>query len=133
MAKKQPQTNDCYCGSKQPFVSCCQPIIEGQAATTAEQLMRSRYSAFCIKDKDFLLASWHHENRPDKLDFDEQQQWLGLKILKVQDGSELHQAGIVEFVARYKINGKASRLHEISQFVNIDGQWFYSTGDLLES
>jgi len=95
--------------------------------------MRSRYSAFCIKDKDHILTSWHHENRPNELDFDEQQQWLGLKILKTQDGSELHQAGIVEFVARYKINGKARRLHEISQFVNIDGQWYYTTGDLLEN
>ena len=95
--------------------------------------MRSRYSAFCTNDKDYILASWHEENRPKELDFDDQQQWLGLNILKVHEGSELHQTGIVEFVARYKVNGKARRLHEISQFVNIDGKWYYTTGDLLES
>ena len=39
---------------------------------------------------------------------------------------------IVEFVARYKINGRAYRLHEISRFVHEGGSWFYLDGDILQ-
>jgi len=125
-------TNSCHCGLPLAFSACCGAIIAGQRqAATAEQLMRSRYSAFCTHNKNYILASWHVETRPQALDLDDQQQWFGLKILKLQDGTALHQTGMVEFVARYKVNGKASRLHEISQFVYIDGLWFYTTGELL--
>lgn len=38
---------------------------------------------------------------------------------------------IVEFIARYKLSGRAHRLHEISRFVYQAGQWFYVDGDIL--
>lgn len=53
----------CYCGSAQNFAFCCLPFIEGKhKPTTAEQLMRSRYSAYCIAQVDYIYHSYH----PDK-------------------------------------------------------------------
>jgi SEC-C motif-containing protein len=37
---------------------------------------------------------------------------------------------VVEFVARYKVNGRAFRMHETSRFERIEGCWFYRDGDL---
>ena len=35
----------------------------------------------------------------------------------------------VEFVARYRVAGRAVRLHERSRFVREDGRWYYLEGD----
>jgi len=36
---------------------------------------------------------------------------------------------VVEFVARSKSGGRATRLHETSRFVREDGRWLYVDGD----
>ena len=119
----------CHCGNQQAFENCCGAIISGtKTASTAEQLMRSRYSAFVVQDKDYLLASWHPNQRPQELDFDPLQQWIGLKIVRTEAGQAGDETGVVEFVARYKLQGKAYRLEEVSQFECIDGQWLYTIG-----
>lgn len=89
--------------------------------------MRSRYSAFVLKLDPYLLATWHPDHRPETLDLTEDKtQWLGLQVKRhVLDTPD---TAIVEFVARYKINGRAHRLHEISRFVLEDGRWFYVDG-----
>ena len=56
--------------------------------------------------------------------------WLGLKILATDAGGPEDAHGTVEFVARYKIDGRARRLHERSRFRRRDGRWFYLDGDL---
>lgn len=93
--------------------------------------MRSRYSAFVLRDADYLLATWHPQTRPTQVTFDPQQRWLGLKIKACQDGGIDDERGQVEFVARFKVNGKGHRLHERSDFVREDGRWFYTRGDHL--
>jgi SEC-C motif-containing protein len=75
---------------------------------------------------DYLLATWHPATRPATLDLNgEQVRWLGLKVCRVWAGSPRDNDGIVEFVARYKIGGRAYRLHETSRFVKEGGRWFY--------
>ncbi|MDQ6967588.1 MAG: YchJ family metal-binding protein, partial [Mariprofundaceae bacterium] len=59
----KPKT--CPCGSNKPFASCCRPIIANDSASTAEQLMRSRYSAFVLGDAEYLLKTWHPDTAPD--------------------------------------------------------------------
>lgn len=95
--------------------------------------MRSRYSAYTLQREDYLLATWHPGTRPAPLELTGQpeQQWIGLTV-KRHEQTAADQA-IVEFIARYKINGRAYRLHEISRFVREDGQWFYVDGDILPS
>ncbi len=120
------QKIDCPCGSGALVTVCCQPLLDGKGeAKTAEQLMRSRYSAYVLLDRDYLLRTWHPKHRPHTLALDSQQGWLGLKILRVEEGQAHHGAGIVEFVARYKMNGRAHRLHEVSRFEKSNGTWKY--------
>ncbi len=91
--------------------------------------MRSRYTAYVLEREAYLLATWHADTRPTGLNFGEEPRpkWLGLAI-KRTGGDERH--AVVEFVARYKVNGRAFRLHETSRFERIDGRWFYRDGEL---
>ena len=91
--------------------------------------MRSRYSAYVHRLEAYLLATWHASTRPSPplFDKDENPRWLGLEIKRHEmTGTD---TAIVEFVARYKIGGRAHRLHETSRFVREDGRWFYVDGD----
>lgn len=121
----------CPCGAKQAFEVCCQPVIAQRSAPTAEALMRSRYVAFTHLDTDYLLATWHPAKRPRSLELDEQQRWLGLRIIRTEAGQPDDNDGVVEFVARYKVAGKGYRLHEVSRFAKVEGQWCYVDGEFL--
>lgn len=94
--------------------------------------MRSRYSAYVLAREDYLLRTWHPSTRPQSLDFDnaEMINWLGLKIIRTEAGGPDDEQGVVEFVARYKMGGKAHRMVEISRFVRENGHWFYLEGTL---
>jgi SEC-C motif-containing protein len=91
--------------------------------------MRSRYSAFVRGDLPYLLATWHTNQRPAQLTLEDGAKWLGLQIkqhcMTGPDSAE------VEFVARFRVSGKAIRQHERSRFVHEDGRWFYVDGDVL--
>jgi len=100
--------------------------------STALALMRSRYVAYVIQATDYLLATWHPNTRPASLGLDVNQRWLGLKIGAVELGEPSHYTGSVDFVARYKIAGKAFRSHELSHFKRVGKRWYYVDGDLAE-
>ncbi|AZN36550.1 YchJ family protein [Iodobacter ciconiae] len=121
---------NCPCDSGRVYAKCCGPFHQGLAAETAEQLMRSRYSAFVLNLYDYLMKTWHTSTRPVSLADEEPVRWLGLKVKNTQ--SDLLHAE-VEFIARYKIAGKAWKLHEKSCFVFEDNSWYYVDGDILES
>jgi SEC-C motif-containing protein len=89
--------------------------------------MRSRYTAYVLNNETYLLATWHISTRPESLNLATQPsaQWLGLEV------KTHHTAGdsaSVEFVARYRLNGRAVRLHETSRFVREAGCWYYVDG-----
>lgn len=92
--------------------------------------MRSRYSAYVQARRDYLLATWHPDTRPDDLDLDtaeqRQMRWLGLTVkAAIEQGDQ----ATVEFVARFRVGGgSAQRLHEVSRFDRMDGRWFYRDG-----
>ena len=134
MAKREtsPDKSTCTCGSGDNHDQCCDRyIIGGEIPETAEELMRSRYSTFVLYDEPYLLATWHPDTRPSRVRLDEKQRWLGLKIRAVGAGGPDDAAGTVEFVARFKINGKGYRLHEVSRFEKINGRWYYLDGEHL--
>lgn len=128
---KSPKAH-CPCESGKTYQECCQVYHDGEAALTAEALMRSRYTAYALGLEEYLLRNWHKNTRPESLDLHEEPkpQWLGLQIKSTQTINT--DTATVEFVARYKVNGKAHRLHEISQFVQIDKHWFYLNGNLIQ-
>ena len=119
----------CRCGSAAPFAECCGAILAGDwPAATAEQLMRSRFTAFAVGDVDYLLRSWAPETRPQRLTLEGGQRWTGLEILATVDGRELAAAGVVEFRAHYELGGVEGTLHERSSFRRHDGRWVYVGG-----
>jgi len=122
---------DCPCGQPSSLLNCCGAIILKEAtAATAEALMRSRYTAYCLSAADYLLATWHPSTRPQSLDFDPAHRWLGLRIIACEKGLAVDASGQVEFLARYKINGRAYRLQEISRFVRLIDDWVYLDGEV---
>jgi len=119
----------CPCGTGLPLAECCGRLHEGAAtAGTAEQLMRSRYSAFVVGDVGYLLATWHPSTRPRSLDLDPNMRWTGLDVLGTTGGSLLGAEGTVEFRAHYVHNGVAGAQHENSRFVRDGGRWRYVDG-----
>jgi SEC-C motif-containing protein len=120
----------CPCGSHLPYPACCGLYHSGcRIPSTAEALMRSRYTAYVLKNEDYLLASWHPNTRPTVLDIKKNAtNWIGLKIIAVEAGLAEDTEGTVEFFARYKIGGRAEKMREKSHFVRVDDRWFYVDG-----
>jgi SEC-C motif-containing protein len=124
----------CPCGSGKAYQDCCSPRHDGsRPAPDAEALMRSRYVAYVRGDTPYLLATWHPDTRPAHLDLNEPPvpRWLGLKVVRHEVPAP--DQARVEFVARYKIGGRAFRLHETSRFLRQDGRWYYVDGELHDA
>ncbi|UHD14823.1 YchJ family protein [Thiocapsa bogorovii] len=117
----------CPCGAPAEYSACCGRYLDADLRPdTAEALMRSRYVAYVRGRSDYLLRTWHPSTRPAMLNLEsEPPRWLGLQVRRVQSGGAGDRHGIVEFVARYKVGGRAHRLHETSRFVREEGRWFY--------
>ncbi len=120
----------CPCGSGYQFETCCGKFHAGAIAPDAERLMRSRYSAYVLGLEDYLRATWHPDTRPAAIELDATPppHWLGLAVKAHMPLDDNH--AMVEFVARYKLNGRAFRLHETSRFERLDGRWLYVDGEI---
>ncbi len=124
----------CPCGSEVVFSNCCQPYLQGKTFPgTAEQLMRSRYSAYATFDLDYVKKTWHPATLPPELRLVPDQVWIGLKIKHTEAGAEYDRTGIVAFEAKSKRGGKARKMKEVSRFEKLDGRWFYVSGDYSAS
>jgi SEC-C motif-containing protein len=130
---KNKQNNQaCPCGGAS-FETCCGPYLASHTLpATAELLMRSRYSAYVLGDEAYLLATWHASTRPPLPLLEQGTKWLGLEVHAHGTDPDDSNRARVEFVARYKLGGRAHRLHEISRFVReaaADGmRWYYLNG-----
>jgi SEC-C motif-containing protein len=119
----------CPCGSGLPLHECCGRLHDRSvAAATAEQLMRSRYSAFALGDAGYLRETWHPTTRPRTLELDPAIRWTGLDIVATSGGGPLESAGTVEFRAHFVAGGAPGAQHERSRFVREDGRWRYLDG-----
>jgi len=112
------------------YEDCCARFIEGGAvAPNAGLLMRSRYTAYVLEHKTYLLETWHADERPQDIEFEPGIKWLGLEVQ--HDLLTGEATAEVEFVARYRVSGKGHRLHERSHFVMINDKWFYTHGEMM--
>jgi len=129
MAKRRPAvspSSPCPCGLDATYGDCCGSLHQARTtATTAEQLMRSRYTAFVVRDAPYLLRSWHSSMRPADLQLDQDLRWTGLEILNTTNGSPFHIEGTVEFRAGYELDGRPGHQQENSRFAREDGAWVY--------
>ncbi len=124
---------NCPCGHPVPYEKCCGRLHRGEAAAaTPEELMRSRYSAFAVRDEGYLLRTWHPRTRPPRVEFDPGTRWTGLDIEDTTEGTAFHPRGTVTFLARYTEGGRAYALHEHSTFERVDGAWVYVDGTFVD-
>lgn len=122
----------CPCGSGSPYRSCCEPFLDGAPVPTAEQLMRSRYTAFVRGHENHLFRTWHPATRPAEVRADPGTTWLGLEVLRTEAGGAEDGTGVVEFVARYRAADGPHVLRETSRFERRGGRWVYRDGDVSE-
>jgi SEC-C motif-containing protein len=130
-ANPSPIPQGCPCGGTD-YLYCCGRFIEqDELPQTALELMRSRYGAYVLEREAYVRATWYPRTVPQGplVSTEPGMKWLGLEVRRH------HEAGdeaTVEFVARYKIGGRAHRMHEISRFVREDGRWYYLDGSFPE-
>jgi SEC-C motif-containing protein len=110
-------------------------LISGtKPAPTAEALMRARYTAYVRGEVDFLgtsLAPSEREgfNRETAKQWSDLATWQGLEVLRTEGGGEDDDAGVVEFVARYRMQDKDVNHHEVATFRREDGVWYFVDGE----
>ncbi len=138
------QDNICPCGSNLSYHHCCERLHLGldsgqSIATTAEQLMRSRYSAFAMKNFDYIIKT-HHPEFLGELTLEQLQQgphphWLALEVLDSQElaiDNGTKQASVT-FKAWYKLDGQIDAIYERSAFIYTAEHWYYTTGQQMQS
>ncbi|GAA3515575.1 YchJ family protein [Dietzia aurantiaca] len=114
----------CPCGGAD-YRDCCGPLVEdGVPARTAEQLMRSRYTAFSLERPDHLWRTWHPRTRPDTVEVGGTT-WTGLTVLEVVAGLADDDDGVVEFEARFTDVDGPGIMRERSVFRRRGGRWVY--------
>lgn len=120
---------ECPCGLGFTYTDCCGPMIRGVgSADTAEDLMRSRYTAYTKKNWDYLVQTTHPSERPGLENFSRWEdgiRWKKLEIHGTRKGSRDDVEGEVSFVAYYTEDGEEKTLQETSKFLKEDGRWYY--------
>ncbi|WP_371372546.1 YchJ family protein [Thalassotalea aquiviva] len=124
----------CPCGSELTYNQCCAPIINQEnVAQTAEQLMRSRYSAYHQKQSQYIadtyaLAQQKHNPLAEIDAWVQQTTWLKLTIIDTDYSDPIQH--YVEFCARYICDQQVMEFQEKSRFIQEQGQWRYIDGDI---
>ena len=120
---------DCPCDSGLRYDACCGRLHRRESeASTAEELMRSRYAAYAVEHLDHVFRTWHPRTRPERIEPDPTLTWTGLTVLDVVAGGPGDDAGEVEFEAAYERAGTPGRRHERSRFERRRGRWVYIDG-----
>ena len=121
---------DCPCGTGFPYTDCCGPLIRGVGrADTAEDLMRSRFTALSLDHLDYLKSSL---NPDEQVAFRVEEKkkgdirWTRLEILEAKKGGAFDKEGEVTFRAHFTQNSESKSHQEISRFLKVNGRWYYS-------
>ncbi|MCM8527754.1 MAG: YchJ family protein [Lentisphaeraceae bacterium] len=125
--------SQCPCGSGLTHLRCCGQYHSGEIIPeTAEQLMRSRYTAYVNNNADYLVDTIHPEKITPTL-FNELLNsfkgviWSGLEISEMTGGGKDDDKGTVSFSAYYETAEGKFRMDEKSLFVKIADKWYYKT------
>jgi SEC-C motif-containing protein len=120
--------NKCPCQSGQAYAKCCGPYHKGKLqAPNAETLMRSRFSAYVLRNAQYLYRTWESNTRPTLQSLREagEQTYTSLKILSSSGGEECNDTATVEFIASYEHNNQQKQHHENSRFIRVKNRWVY--------
>lgn len=115
----------CPCHSGKAYSECCKRYHEGTAAPTPLTLMRSRYSAYALKNIDYIIetAVQPTRSKEELVQFAASTSFDDLTILDAK-------ANFVTFRAHLTQNGQDISFTEKSRFERIDGRWKYDSGVL---
>lgn len=137
MSVKIKPSDPCPCCSKRPFLSCCQPWLEGKPAPSPEALMRSRFAAYALENVGYIIRTTHSQNphaqvnqkewRQDLKVFCRQTDFLGLQILQVE--AIQGDVGWITFRAILMQAGRDASFTEKSRFEKVNGRWLYHSGE----
>jgi SEC-C motif-containing protein len=128
---------NCPCGSTKSFAECCQRLHDGASAASPEELMRARYSAFAVKNIEFVRDTTDPQSI---LEFDlaatrewaDNSEFFKLEILRATDEGN---KGTVEFKAHFRLlkggDGKDQVHHEVAKFRKQAGTWYFRDGRLV--
>ncbi|MCK5682612.1 YchJ family protein [bacterium] len=128
----------CYCGTGKLYSECCEPFISGKKLpANAEELLRSRYSAYAVINMDYILET---TSEPQKKLFDvetnkrwaEESQWKQLQIISTEEKPETGICNI-EFVAHYFSDGIDQKHHEKAEFKKYDDRWYFDGGQAVKT
>ena len=121
----------CPCGNAQTYKDCCYQIHSNQRiALTAEELMRSRYSAFVKHEINFIFNTFHpstrrFQNKKDIEKWAKESKWMQLEIIKSTTNT-------VEFKAHYLDQNLDVQIHhEKSAFKQVQDIWYYVDGKIM--
>ena len=131
MPESRSSGGPCPCGAgPASYHACCGRLHRGEAAaSTAVQLLRSRYAAYVVGDAGYLVATCHVATRPGSVEVDPAITWLGLDVGATTGGQLLDTTATVEFTARYRRDGRDGVLEERSRFTKDGGRWYYVAAD----
>lgn len=121
----------CPCGTGKTYMDCCGLFISHQKIpSTPEELMRSRYTAYSLANIDYIIHTMKspaadHFDAEEACEWAKKASWAGLDVIKTQYDDN---KGLVEFRARYSLNGNENILHELSEFICENGKWYYVNG-----
>jgi SEC-C motif domain protein len=124
----------CPCGTGKTYTDCCEPVIKGvRPAETAEELMRSRYSAYVKVETDYIFETTHPKHREGydaagTKEWAENADWQSLEIVSVTGGAAADTTGEVEFIARYSEKGELKVHHELALFKKEKAGWLFTDG-----
>ena len=119
----------CPCQSNKSYEDCCRRFhTHTQFPETAEQLMRSRYAAYVLKNVPYIVETTVPSqqgllNVQAIQTWAEETQWVGLKILNTESLTKTQSA--VEFNAIFQGKEGEQTHHERSIFVKIDERWYF--------
>ncbi|WP_339651348.1 YchJ family protein [Halopseudomonas pelagia] len=126
-----PTPSECPCGTGKQYHECCQPLHTDAPALDAEQLMRSRYSAYALGLVDYLVSSTLPAQQ-SLLDYQAMAQWsststwLGLDVEAAPPVDQHAQRAQVTFAAHWADpDGQRHSHRECSDFVRKQDRWFF--------
>jgi len=129
----------CPCGSKKSYASCCEPLIKGaRKAETAEELLRSRYTAHVKAEVDYIVNTVHPSkrkglNKAEIREWAENTRWKGLQIMSTDGGGAGDNEGKIEFTAHFTDNGENKEHHELSHFKKKNDEWYFVDGKAVSA
>lgn len=127
----------CPCCSFKEYEKCCEPFHKGTLCKTAEELMRSRYSAYALHLPDYIILTTHQkcpQYQKDHLmwkkQIEEFSKTFTFEKLEILAFKENGSRATVTFRAHLTHGKEDASFTEKSTFEKIKGRWLYLSGEI---